>query len=129
MKDPNWTVITPYTDRNDSVPLNSTLPNLALLTSNWGTSWRFALTVATTAQSIKFDRTAENIRFKPSDVPTSFIFIKWHTDTITDSASATNFDETIGIGDPAGIQLWIRTWVVWYSIFSAVSQTVYTIEN
>ena len=108
-------------------PLNTTVNNLSLSTSNSGTSWRHTLTVAA-AQTITLDTWCSTIHFIPSDIPWSAIFIKFGTvDALTD-ASATNFDVVLTPADSC-VQLWVRRNVTRYSIFSASSQTVYTIER
>lgn len=108
-------------------PLNTTVNNLSLSTDNSGTSWRHTLTVAA-AQTIVLDTWCSTIQFVPSDIPWSAIFIKrWTADTQT-AASATNFDVVLTSAD-ACVQLWVRRNVTRYSIYSATSQTVYTIER
>ena len=108
-------------------PLNTTVFNLALSTSNSGTSWRHTLTV-TTAQTITLDTGCSTIHFIPSDIPSGAIFIKFGTSWSQTTASATNFDVVLTPADSC-VQLWVRINVVSYSIYSASSQTVYTIER
>lgn len=110
-------------------PLNSTIPCL-YVSWDWGTSDRNVITTGV-AQKIVFDadKVVRGIRFKPSDVPTAPIFIKWHTAISTTTASATVFDEVLTPWDAAGIQLGVRDITTGYSIYSSTTQTVYTIEN
>lgn len=108
-------------------PLNTTVNNLSLSTTNGGTSWRHTLTVST-AQTIVLDTWCSTIQFVPSDIPSSPIFIKWWTADAQTAASATNFDIVLTSADSC-VQLWVRFNVTRYSIYSATSQTVYTIER
>ncbi len=108
-------------------PLNSTTVNLALSSSNWGTAGRAVLTVAAAA-TITLDLNCRTLEIIPSVVPTSPIFVKFKQAWSQWVASATNFDEVITEGKPF-IQTWIMDYTTTYSIYSAVSQTVYTIER
>ena len=108
-------------------PLNTTVNNLSLSTSNSGTSWRHTLTVAA-AQTITLDTGCSTIHFIPSDIPAGAIFIKFGTADAQTDASASNFDVVLTPADPC-VQLWVRFNVTRYSIYSATSQTVYTIER
>lgn len=108
-------------------PLNTTVNNLSLSTSNSGTSWRHTLTV-TTAQTVILDTWCSTIQFVPSVSPTAPIFIKFWTVTTQTTASASNFDIVLSATDPS-VQLWVRRDVTRYSIYSWTSQTVHTIER
>lgn len=108
-------------------PLNSSCVNLSLSTTNSGTSGRHTLTVAAAA-TITLDTTCRTIEFIPSVTPTSPIFIKFKQAGAQTDASATNFDEVI-TESKSFIQVWVMSYTTTYSIYSAVSQTVFTIER
>jgi len=109
-----------------AAPLNSTVANEALLTTT-GTSWRYTLTVST-AQTITLDEWCSSLELIPSDIPTAPIFIKRGNQAWQWVASATNFDEVLTPVKPT-CQVWVQNFCNSYSIFSASSQTVYTIER
>lgn len=117
---PDWLVETPENQKGYSVPLNSTMPNLA----SWAA--RAVLTIGA-AQTITFDPKTTTIEFIPSDIPTAPIFIKRGTLAWQTAASATVFDDIITPAKPA-IQVWVAENCPSYSIFGT-SGTVYTIER
>lgn len=110
-----------------AAPLNSTVLNRSLLTTT-GTSWRHTLSVTSTAQTITFDEWASTIEFLTDDIPVAPIYIKWWNQAWQGVASSTNFDEKICACKPT-IQVGITNFCNSYSIVSASSQTVQTIER
>jgi hypothetical protein len=110
-----------------AAPLNSTVLNRSLLTTT-GTSWRHTLSVTSTAQTITFDEWASSVEFITDDIPVAPIYIKWWNQAWQEAASSTNFDEKLCAGK-CPIQVGITNFCNSYSIVSASSQTVQTIER